>query len=206
MPTENKVPSGEPKEPPVEIRKETVDYESYKKSVNEAKNAKERARLIETELNELKAANTTAEEAKLNEQGEFQKLVGIRDSKIADLSSELSTMKQDRDSIKENLADTYKLQAFYDKLPSKISNPEYLSFVDLDSIVIDPETKRIDQESVDNVVAGFIEKHSRLLDEKKFNGLPSDAPKRSTSKYSDSEWRTLSLKDKKENWARRPQL
>ena len=200
-------PSGQPDEnlvDSVKDKKEFVAYETYQKTLAQEKAAKEKARELESKISEYENAKKMQEETKLNEKGEFKKLVELREKEIERLKNEMTNLSQERDNYKGNLDDTYKLQAFYDKLPGKIKRKEYLGFVDLDSIVIDPESGNVDSDSVQNVVSNFVERYGDLIEQSKFGGLPSDAPKGSTRKYNASEWKTLTLKERKENWSKRP--
>lgn len=205
--TDVKDPSGEPEANLVDEQKEKQDvvaYETYQKTLAQEKNARAKVAELESKLNSFVNAQKQAEEAKLNEKGEFKKLVELREQEIEKLKEQLGAIEKERDSYKGNLDDTYKLQAFYDKLPGKIKRKEYLSFVDLDSIVVDPETGNIDSGSLQNVVSGFVENYGDLIEQNKFSGLPGDAPKGSSRKYTMNEWKNLTLKEKKENWTRRP--
>lgn len=202
-----KEPSGQPEEnlvDSVKEKKDVVAYETYQKTLAQEKAAKQKALELEEKLNEILNAQKSQEEAKLNEKGEFKKLVELREQEIKKLQDQINSISKERDNYKGNLDDTYKLQAFYDKLPGKIKRKEYLSFVDLDSIVVDPETGNIDSGSLQNVVSGFVENYGDLIEQNKFSGLPGDAPKGSSRKYTMNEWKNLTLKEKKENWTRRP--
>jgi vacuolar-type H+-ATPase subunit I/STV1 len=207
--TDVKKPSGQPENDLVDQTKEKKDvvaYETYQKTLAQEKNLRAKTQELESELNSLKNAQREAEEAKLNEKGEFKKLVELREQEIEKLREKISFVEKDRDGYKGNLDDTYKLQAFYDKLPGKIKRKEYLGFVDLESIIVDPETGDIDSSSVQNVVSGFIERHGDLIESSKFGGLPADAPMGSSKKFTQSEWKNLSLKEKKESWSRKPAI
>lgn len=154
---------------------QTVSYQSYQKAVDEVKSAKAKAQELESRLSAI-------EEAKLNEQGDYKKLVELRESRIKELETQLKGVASERDNVLRENQDTWKLQAFHSALDGKIKKPEYLSFVDLESIVIDPETKQVDASSVQNVVSSFMENYSDLVEKKSFKGLPSDAPRGAVKK------------------------
>lgn len=177
--TDQNVSSGEANQEPVanEGKNDVVAYESYQKVLNEKKNVQAKMSEIEKQYNEMLAAQKAQEEAKLNEQGEYQKLVELKDQKIKELESKMNEAFQEKSMVKKDLEDTWKLQAFYQKLNGNVKRNEYLSFVDLDSIVIDPETRQVDETSVENVVSKFMENHGDLVQVRKPASLPSDAPK-----------------------------
>jgi len=192
-------PSGNVDKKPVvddQSKKDVVAYETYQKVLAEKKSMQAKAQEIESKLAEIEKAQRERDEAKLNEKGEFKKLVELRDQEIEKLRNEINTVAKDRDSFKGNLDDTYKLQAFYDKLPGKIKRQEYLGFVDLESIVIDPDTGTVDSSSVQNVVSNFVENYGDLIESSKFAGLPGDAPK-GGKKLTVKDWQNLPLKEKK---------
>lgn len=198
--TDFKNPSGSLDQDPVDLKKEeksSVAYESYMKALGEKKAAQERLKEMEARLSDFENAQREAEERKLNEKGEFKKIVELREAEIAKLKDELNSVAKERDSYRGNLTDTYKLQSFYDKLPGKIKRQEFLNFVDLDSIVLDPETGSVDSQSVDNVVSSFMENYGDLVETNKFGGLPGDAP-RGKKSLTVKEWQKLPLNEKKQ--------
>lgn len=208
MTDEQNISGGEPTEQAVPVKKEknVVDYASYQKAVSEAKAAKERAKMAETSLEEMLKSQSQAEEAKLNEQGEFQKIAELKEEELRKIKAELDAEAKRSAELSQTLIDSHKLDALRSKLPGKFKRPEYQNFVDLDSIVIDPESGRAEESSVNNVASSFMENHSSLLDLSNFKGLPSDAPKGSAAKFSQNDWKNLSLADKKSNWDRRPSI
>lgn len=207
MTVQSQDPSGEPKAAPVEPKKEdVVKYETYQKVLSEKKGVQAKLEEMQSKFDAFELDQKTAEETKLNEKGEFKKLVELREQEIVKLREEMSGVTSERDGLKGNLDDTYKLQAFYDKLPGQIKKQEYLNFVDLESIVIDPVTRAVDPQSLENVVGSFVENYGDLIKSSSFGGLPGEAPVNSTRKYTIQEWKSLSLKDKKEKWTQRPSL
>lgn len=200
------LPSGNPDEQPVADQKDknVVSYETYQKVLSEKKSVQSKLQELEGKFLETEKAQRLLEESKLNEKGEFKKLFELKEQELKLEREKNLKLEKEKDSYKGSLDDTYKLNAFYDKLPGKIKRQEYLNFVDLDSIIINPETGNVDPTSVQNVVASFVENYSDLIKPNDFGRLPGDAPKGSNRKYTISEWKSLSLKEQKENWARRP--
>ena len=161
MPDKDLVGSSQEKE-------NVVAYETYQKTLAQEKAAKEKLREYETRFKEM-------EEKKLHEDGEFQKIANLK-------AEEAEKWRAKANELEKDITDTWKLNAFFNKLDGKLKNNEYISFVDLESIAIDPETRQVEQSSVDKTVSSFMEKHSHLVDMKKSSGLPSDAPKQAAKK------------------------
>ena len=166
-----------------------VSYSTYKKTLSQLKNLQEKYKEQGLTLNSFVEKEQQLEQKRLEEQGEYKKLLDLERQK-------LSQYEQERDSYKNKLITAHKLNAFNEKLPSKIANPKYYSHVPVDDILIDPETGLVDDSSVDSVVSSFIKEHPTLL-ETKSNPMPSDAPG-TKSTLTHAEWLKLpSLKEKK---------
>lgn len=180
MTDEIKGPSGTPESDPVDNqgKDDKVAYDSYRKAVSEKKKAQAYAAEMEARLKEFEQNQRASEEAKLKEEGDLKKLLDLRNQDLERLKEQNTQLANAGESYKKQIDDTWKLQAFFEKLPGTIDNNEYLNFVDIDGIVFkDPETREIDPSSVENTVAKFMEKHGRLVDIRNKKSLPSDAPK-----------------------------
>lgn len=193
--TDQKSPSGMPEENLVDSMQERKDdvvaYETYQKSLAQEKSLREREKALKAQLSEYETRLKEIEEKKLHEDGEFQKIANLK-------AEEAEKWKERATMLEKDMNDTWKLNAFFNKLDGKLKNNDYITFVDLDSIAIDPETRQVEESSVDKVVSSFMEKHSHLVEVKKASGLPSDAPrtaaKKSLSEMSDNE-RRMFMKD-----------
>ena len=162
--------------------KQTVAYESYQKVLGEKKAFQAKFNELQEQFNSVMDTQKQAEANRLSEEGDYKKLLELREKEIQDFKAKVDTLSQERDgAIKEN-RDTWKLQAFYQELPGKIKKTEYLNFIDLDSIVFDPETREIDPASLKSTVSSFMENYSDLVDTKQFKSLPSDAPREPKAK------------------------
>jgi len=204
----NNIPSGKDDTKPVadDQKKDTVAYESFQKALNEKKLAQANVLEMQSKLDAYEKTQKELEETKLNEKGEYKKLVELREQELNETKLKLQESEDKSKGYKENLQDTWKLQAFYEELPGQIKRHEYLNFVDLESIVVDPETRQVDKASIQNVVSKFMEEHADLVKTRQFNGLPGDASNSTARKLDIESWKSLSLKDKKANWSRRPEL
>jgi hypothetical protein len=165
-----------------------VSYTTYKKTLTQLKNLQEKHRESESLLMQYQQKEKENEQKRLEEQGEYKKLLELERQK-------LNQYEQERDQYKNKLINAHKLNAFNEKLPSKISRPEYYDFVDTDSIVIDPETGMVDDSSVDNAVNSFMQNHYQLLDTKKVP-MPSNSPSASST-LTEEQWLKLPLKERR---------
>jgi hypothetical protein len=208
MTDDEKIPSGEPSKDLVDNKKdkseESVSYQTYLKTLEQEKNAKERAKTVEQELNELKASIAKKKEDELLEKGEVEKLLKLREEELQKERDQREKTLQENKELESTLVNNYKLDAIMQKLPGKLKHKDYKAFIDIDSVLVDPDTGNIDDGSLSKVVSEFVESHSSLIDSSNFKDLPGDAPVGKMRKYTQTEWKSLSLKDKKENWSRRP--
>lgn len=140
---------------------DVVKYATHKKLLNQLKNKSE-------ELEELRRFKEEIEETEAKKKGDYEALLKAREEKIQSLSSKL-------ESYETNLREGQKLQAFMDNLPGKIKKQDYLSFVNLDEIALDPETNRVDETSLKIAVDKFVQEYPDLIEAKGKNSLPKVA-------------------------------
>lgn len=140
------------------VNEDVVKYSTHKKLLNQLKSKSE-------ELEELRNFKRQFEETEAKKKGDYEALIKSRED-------ELKEWKEKATSYERNLIEGQKLSAFINKLPGKIRRDEYLSFVDLDEIALDPSSNRVDERSVEMVVNKFVEKYGDLLEAKSENKLP----------------------------------
>lgn len=192
MSEENKVPGGQPESEAggkTKEEKHVVAYESFVKVLDEKKS-------LQAKLQEYERLRKEDEERKLNEKGEYKKILELREKELEETRLKLEKVSNEKIETEGDLRDTWKLQAFYQELPGKVKKSEYLSFIDLESIVLDPETRQIDKASVKNAVSNFMENYSDLVDTKTFKGLPGNSAQ-SPSKLTIDEWQKLPIKERR---------
>lgn len=136
-------------------KKDVVAYETYKKTVDEVKSLKERLKAIEDEKKVITEKN-------LKEQNDYKTLYEQKETALKDATSKLENFQKD-------LTDSIKISAFNKHLGGKLKHDDYIDFVELEKIVIHPETKKVDPESVKTVVASFLKSHSALVEVKRGN-------------------------------------
>ena len=140
---------------------DVVRYELFDKAVKQYKREKETRSQLENELNSLK-------EAKLKEQNEWKTLYEQEKAQRAELAT---TLQSQEEAILKNL----KYSAFEKHLGGRIVDDAYQAFVPFEKIVIDPDTKMVNEDSVKLAVSDFVKKHSKLV-EFQSSKMPNAAP------------------------------
>jgi Skp family chaperone for outer membrane proteins len=176
---------------------ENEGVESRNRLLKQFKDTKAENDLLRSELNQFKTEKQKQEEALLTKKGEFEKLNQIRQQEIDRLKAEKEEVEKMKSESDNALKDTWKLQAFYDKLPGKIKKREFLQFVDLNEIVFDSETGSVDPQSVDLAVNGFMENYSDLVDTSHVGRLPADHAK--NGKLTGVDFKNMPLKEMRKN-------
>lgn len=160
-----------------------VAYETYKRVLSEAKKLKEQLKTLEEE-------KTRTHESKLKEQNEWKTLA---ESYKGQLDQTKAVLVEQEQSIVNGM----KYQEFEKHLGGRLKNKDYATFIDFDKIVMNPETKRIDDESVKGVISEFVKNHSHLVE---FTGgarVPNEAA-RSGSVNRDEDWKKMSPRELEE--------
>lgn len=147
--------------------KDVVKYETYSRVLSEAKKLKDKVREYESVLQQ-------SQEAKLKEQNEWKTLAEQYKAKLDQTSR---TLEEQERAITNGL----KFQEFEKHLGGKLKKRDYASFVDFEKIVLNPETKSVDEDSVKTVVSEFIKEHSSLVDFGSQGKLPNQAPSKFTA-------------------------
>ena len=153
-----------------EENRDSVSYETHKRLLKQRKEDQDRLRTVEEELSKFKTEAEKKQQSELEQQGEWKKLIDVQKQKIQQLEESIG-------SDRKTLHDTWKLQAFYDKLPGKIKRKEYLSFVDLEKVALNPETQEIDETSLEVLVNDFVSNHKDLIITEQSPKIPGTAPK-----------------------------
>lgn len=172
----------------------TVSYSAYKKSLTQEKNLRARVQEYEEKLRAIEEEKAKKEAEELAKQGEFKKLLELEKAKREELEAS-------NNEYKKSILDAHKLNAFKEKLKGKVANPAYYDFVDIESIVMNPETGEIEETSVQNVVDRFVTEHSALIKTDRPR-LPDNAPKDGGGSNLDYEsWKKLPLIERKKRMA-----
>ena len=172
----------------------TVTYSTYKKVLSQEKNLRARLEEANAVIAEKEAKEKAEEEKRLSEQGEYKKLLELERKKREELEGKTKDYER-------SILDAHKLNAFKEKLGGRVANPAYYDFVDLDNIVINPETGEIDSASVQAVVDKFVVEHSPLIKQSRPT-LPNQAPRdNNLGTLSYEQWKSLPLKERQKRMA-----
>lgn len=164
--------------------KDSVSYESYQKAVTEAKKAKDERDRLRQELKEK-------QEKELKETNNYKELLKLRE---ADLEKE----RKDRAELQSVIESGSKMQAFLAEVQGDLPR-QFWGLVDLEKIVINPETKMPDKQAVASYAREFEKQFGKVLDNPNSPQLPSDAPK-GNGQLTYEAWLALPLKEKKERY------
>jgi uncharacterized membrane protein YkoI len=140
-----------------------VSYDSYKKAVDQHKRSKGRVLemqqqldSITEELGKYRAKDKEVEQRKLEEKGEFDKILQSYKNEIRSLTDQIESGKAER------LNRTRK-DAFLASLPGPLHNDDYINLAKLNDIAVDKETGEIDPITLKEAVDGFVSKHPALM-------------------------------------------
>lgn len=168
-------------------QRDVVAYETHRKLLGEKKKLQEKYQSLEQRLAEI-------EENKLKEKEDYKGLYENTKEELGKLHIELSQKKE------EEIA-SRKLSAFLEILPGQVDK-KYWGHVDLDKILLDPETGEIDQMSVTKVAKTFEQTYPEIIIKNGSVNLPNQSPKGNQGQtITYSEWLKLPLKEM-EKWPR----
>lgn len=177
---------------------QTVKYESFEKLLNQHKGSKAENAALKEEVAAIKAAEQERKERELAEQGEWKKIVELKEAEAEKLRREVEAERTKTRSATEVLDNAQKLQAVCDKLPGRVKNNRYLSYIDIEQVALNPETGEIDEASVQTVANSFMEEYGKdLVDTSHIGRLPADHA--SKTKALHTTYRDLPLKDMRNN-------
>jgi hypothetical protein len=140
---------------------DVVKYETYNRVLSEAKKLKEKVREYETIVQQ-------SQEQKLKEQNEYKLLWEQEKNKAQQLSSVLNEQEK-------SIVNGLKYHEFEKHLGGKLKNKDYATFIDFEKIILNPETKQVDEDSVKAVASDFIKQHSSLVEFQASGKLPNQA-------------------------------
>jgi len=176
-----------------------INHKSFEKVVGQYKKAKATKAEMQDQIDSYQKKEREREEHQLAEKGEYSKLLELKEKEILELNGKLTTTSEEKDNAHRTLVDAQKMDAVFNKLPGRLKNNKYMSFVDIDNVVINPDTGDIDEKSAAAVANQFMESHSELVDTSHVGGFygKSSAPNTSPS----STYKDLPLKEMRLNIA-----
>jgi DNA repair exonuclease SbcCD ATPase subunit len=150
---------------------DNVPYDKYRKLLSQRK----------TDQEVLKQLNTKLEtyEKKLKEMEsshpatDYKSLLETRNRELEDLNKKVTDRDRMIQDYEEKHSKIKKLSAFNEELPAKLKRKEYYAHVDLDKIVVDPDSGEIDRKSLKSYAQQFAEDFKDLLDLKGGPNLPN---------------------------------
>lgn len=134
---------------------ETVRYSTYSKVLSEKKKYAQRLREIEAENAEFRRQQAEAEEARLKETNDYKTAYEKTKTDVEQYRSKYNDLLGD-------IVKSRKVNAFQAVLKAQVK-PEYHGFIDVDAILVDPETGEVDDMSVAKEVERFQKKHPELV-------------------------------------------
>lgn len=179
----------------LEVTADKVSLDTHKRLLSQYKTAQLKLKEYESQLNLKQEQERKLQEEKLTKDGEWQKLVALKEQEAASAKQEAERLKAAEASLKKNLFDAAKLQAVRERLPGQLIRPEYMNFIDVEQVVLNPETNEIDESSIDLVVNDFVKNHAALLKTDPLR-LPNGNAKPAT-RLTHDEWLRLPAKEKR---------
>lgn len=140
--------------------KQTVSYETYKKTLDEAKTAKAKLKAIEEEKLRLS-------EEKMIAEGNWKGLLEARENRIKELEEETSAVKSKYGELSETITGSKKLSKVLSKIGGDIDE-KYFGLIDIGDVKVNPETGEVDDMSAAKVAENFRTMYPETI-KKKFN-------------------------------------
>jgi hypothetical protein len=186
MSTENQVP-------PVveqEVKKDVVAYETHQKLLGEKKRTAEENAELKKRLEALETEKKQSVEAELKAKEDWKKLYEAE-------KAEKEKVALTNTEINARLQNGSKMRAFLDKVNGQVSEG-YWGLVDLDSIIVNPDTGLPDDASVQKAAAEFEKKFPEVLKKPGSNGkIPNNAAQGGGTSLTYDQWKSLPLKEQK---------
>jgi len=172
---------------------QTVSYETHRRLLNEKKILAEKAKKQEEDLAAYRAKEAEIEKKKLEDQGEYQKILKNKEEEVL-------TLKQKLELRDKEDTDRKKLSACLKSVGVNLHSKFY-SLIDFEEVAVNPETGEIDESSVKKVVDQFKTNFPEVVQASKGTGPKTDntAPHSSANsgKIARSEWLKLPAKEMK---------
>lgn len=171
-----------------------VSLDTHRRTLASLKNTQLRLKELEQRAAEWESKQRDAEEKVLQEKGEWSKLVELKTKQLMEMQAKLAEREAQENALKRTLFDAAKLQAVRERLPGQLIRSEYAQFIDIDKVIMNPETNEIDEDSVAVVADEFVRAHSGLL-KRDSRQLPNGSPSAS-AKLTYEQWLKLPAKEK----------
>lgn len=180
--TQNPGGSPEPENPENNQGKKTVDFDSYKKALDEKKSLQKR-------LQEFESSAKAREEAELLEKENFKKLAETR-------GEELAKIKTDHEALNKRITDSKKFSAILKSINGQVPE-QYWSLIDIDEVPVN-EDGEPDETAVKSIARKFETTFKEVIKPASGAKMPNDAAKQPGAAITYEAWVKLPLKEKKE--------
>ena len=171
-----------------------VPYDRYSKTVTESKNRLSRIRELESKLSEFESTVKQTEQKKLEEQGEYKKLLDSERNASGELKKQMLELQKKLSDFEDREVARRKYSALQKSLGGQIDS-KYAALIEFDQIAVDPESGEVDEVSVGRYAEAFKKTFPEIVMTKKGSGLPDTKPGAgqgfSGKKILESEWRKL---------------
>lgn len=167
---------------PTQQPKDSVSYETHRRLLDEKKREQAARKDLEAKVAAFEAKERQIEEEKLKAQGEFQKLLQLREQ-------ENQTLKQKLDAFDSQFKRAEKMNAFIKAAGTELDD-KWLRLIDVDGIAYRPDAdNEIDHMSVQNAVETFRKTWPEAF-KPKGSQIPADMPN-GQGYITESEWKKL---------------
>lgn len=167
---------------------QSVSYETHRKLLGEKKRAEEKQTELERQMGEMRAEQKRQAEAKMLEEKNLQGLLDVR-------NKELEEERTRREVLEAQQRDQRKAAAFLGALTGQIDVAKYGPLINLEKIVIDPQSGEPDAASVTAAAREFEAAYPEIVQRKTGVTLPADASRGGNSKITYVEWLKLPVKE-----------
>lgn len=167
-------------------QKDVVSYETHRRLLDEKKREQQARKELEARLQAFENEKRTQEEEKLRQQGEYQKLLQLKEEK-------LKAYEQKFESIESRLQTATKINAFIKAAGTDLEE-KWLGLINPKDIQIRPDDGEVDMLSVQNAVETFKKTWPEAFKQKGAT-IPAEMPN-GKGYITESEWRTLPDKKK----------
>lgn len=165
-----------------------VPYDKHQRLLEQRKKDQEKLRETQSQLESLLKEKQDRERQELEAQGNYKKMLEQERVEKDQLKSRLTEFEQ-------RWTNSLKLSSVVSKLPGKVEKTEYLNFLDLEKVAINPETNDVDVATAEAVASEFVKRYPELI-KKEGKSLPNISANGSNQPISYDQWKKLPLKEK----------
>jgi len=165
-----------------------VSYDTHRKLLSEKKRRDEELREARERLGRFEAEEKKRTEDELLKQQNYEKIIELKNKELEETTQKLSGMQT-------QFTDMRKFDAFKKALGNGDIDQKYWGLVDLNEIVIHPESTEIDEMSVTKYVDKFQSQFPEVIKRPSGANMPANAPKGVGQTLTYEEWKKLPAKE-----------